>query len=63
MSGGTGLCHTHHGLRAGPVSVPPLAIRLSGSGPANYQEGERSIRGYVEAARTEGYPVTLFAHP
>jgi len=41
----------------------PLAIRLSGSGPANYQEGERSIRGYVEAARTEGYPVTLFAHP
>ena len=41
----------------------PLAIRLSGSGPADHEEGEQSIRGYVEAARVEGYPVTLFAHP
>lgn len=40
-----------------------LAIRLSGSGPASYEAGERSIRGYVEAADREGYPVTLFAHP
>ena len=41
----------------------PLAIELSGSGPATHEEGERSIRGYVEAAGREGYPVTLFAHP
>ncbi len=41
----------------------PLAIRLSGSGPATHEEGERSIRGYVEAAARQGYPVTLFAHP
>ena len=41
----------------------PLAIELSGSGPATHEEGERSIRGYVEAADREGYPVTLFAHP
>ena len=41
----------------------PLAIELSGSGPATHEAGERSIRGYVEAAAREGYPVTLFAHP
>jgi hypothetical protein len=40
-----------------------LAKQLSGSGPATYEQGERSIRGYVEAADNEGYPVTLFAHP
>ena len=40
-----------------------LAIQLSGSGPATYEQGERSIRGYVEAADKAGYPVTLFAHP
>ena len=41
----------------------PLAIELSGTGPATYEAGESSIRGYVEAADREGYPVTLFAHP
>ena len=41
----------------------PLAIELSGTGPATYQFGESSIRGYVETADREGYPVTLFAHP
>jgi peptidoglycan/xylan/chitin deacetylase (PgdA/CDA1 family) len=41
----------------------PLTIELSGSGPATHEAGERSIRGYVEAADREGYPVTLFAHP
>ena len=41
----------------------PLAIKLSGSGPATYEAGESSIRGYVEAADKEGFPVTLFAHP
>ncbi len=41
----------------------PLAIKLSGTGPATYEAGESSIRGYVEAADREGYPVTLFAHP
>ena len=41
----------------------PLAIKLSGTGPATHEEGESSIRAYVEAADGEGYPVTLFAHP
>ena len=41
----------------------PLAIKLSGTGPATHEEGESSIRAYVEAADYEGYPVTLFAHP
>ena len=41
----------------------PLAIELSGSGPETHEFGERSIRGYVESADREGYPVTLFAHP
>ena len=41
----------------------PLAIKLSGTGPATYEEGESSMRAYVEAADREGYPVTLFAHP
>ncbi len=41
----------------------PLAIELSGSGPPTHEYGERSIRGYVELADREGYPVTLFAHP
>ena len=41
----------------------PLAIKLSGTGPATHEEGESSIRAYVETADVEGYPVTLFAHP
>ncbi len=41
----------------------PLAIKLSGTGPATHEEGESSIRAYVEAADRERYPVTLFAHP
>ena len=41
----------------------PLAIKLSGTGPATHEEGESSTRAYVEAADVEGYPVTLFAHP
>ena len=41
----------------------PLAIKLSGSGPSDYEEGARSIRGYFETAADLGYPVTFFAHP
>lgn len=41
----------------------PLAIKLSGTGPNTHEEGESSIRAYVEAADLQGYPVTLFAHP
>ena len=36
---------------------------MSASGPSDYAESERSIRGYVEAVGTAGYPVTLLAHP
>ena len=41
----------------------PAAIKLSGSGPEDYEQGERSMRGYFETAREYGFPVTFFAHP
>lgn len=41
----------------------PHAIRMSGSGPADYKESARSIFGYAETAATYGYPVTFLAHP
>ena len=43
--------------------LTPYAIRMSGSGPADYRESERSIRAYVETAASHGFPVTLFTHP
>ena len=43
--------------------VTPHARRMSGSGPADYRESERSIYFYVETAKAYGFPVTLFAHP
>ena len=43
--------------------LTPSAIRMSGSGPSDYRESERSIRAYVETATSHGFPVTLFAHP
>lgn len=36
---------------------------MSSSGPAEYAESERSIQGYVDAALSAGFPVTLFVHP
>lgn len=39
------------------------AIRMSGSGPSDYRESERSIRAYVETAASYDFPVTLFTHP
>lgn len=39
------------------------ATRMSGSGPADYQESARSIRGYVQTAASYGFPVTLLTHP
>ena len=45
------------------IDVTPYALTLSGSGPANYAESERSIRGYVAIANDYGFPVTLFVHP
>ena len=45
------------------TELTPYATRMSSSGPADYQESERSIRGYVETAAAYGFPVTLFAHP
>ena len=43
--------------------LTPCAIRMSGSGPSDYRESERSIRAYVETAATYDFPVTLFTHP
>lgn len=43
--------------------LTPYAIRMSGSGPADYKESARSISGYAETAAKYGYPVTLLAHP
>lgn len=33
------------------------------SGPRNYQDSERFIKGYVARASTHGYPVTFMIHP
>ena len=43
--------------------MTPYAAQMSGSGPIDYRESERSIRGYVETAAAHGFPTTLFAHP
>ncbi len=43
--------------------LAPCAIRMSGSGPADYGESARSICGYAETAARYGYPVTFLAHP
>ena len=43
--------------------LTPCAIRMSGSGPSDYRESERSIRAYVETAASYDFPVTLFTHP
>lgn len=43
--------------------VTAHSLNMSYSGPANYDEGERSIRGYAAIARQYNFPLTLFAHP
>jgi len=43
--------------------VTPYATQMSGSGPIDYHESARSIRGYVETASSYGFPTTLFVHP
>ena len=43
--------------------VTPYALAMSGSGPCDYQESERSIRAYVAAVAACGFPATLFVHP
>ncbi len=45
------------------VDVSDHGISMSSSGPADYKESERSIRGFVDAVGRAGYPVTLFLHP
>ena len=45
------------------VDVSDHGISLSSSGPADYEESERSIRGFVETVEAAGYPATLFLHP
>jgi len=43
--------------------VTPHGTRMSASGPWDYLESERSIRGYASIAEAYGLPLTLFAHP
>ena len=43
--------------------LPASALAMSASGPADYQESERSMRGYAGFARRYGFPLTLFVHP
>ena len=45
------------------VDVSDHGIGMSSSGPADYAESERSIRGFVETVNAAGYPATLFLHP
>ncbi|MEE2754139.1 MAG: hypothetical protein VX910_09165 [Candidatus Latescibacterota bacterium] len=45
------------------LDVSDRAIGMSSSGPVDYAESERSIRGLAESAKISGYPVTLFVHP
>jgi hypothetical protein len=43
--------------------VTPHAAAMSASGPQDYVESERSIRGFKAIADSRGYPLTMFAHP
>lgn len=45
------------------ADVTEHAALMSASGPADYTESDRAIRGYAETAAAWGYPVTLLAHP
>ena len=45
------------------LDVTSYGAEMSSTGPADYEESERSIRGYFETARSYGFPVTLFVHP
>jgi hypothetical protein len=45
------------------IDTMPYASRMSGSGPSDYLESERSIRGYVGEIERYGFPTTLFLHP
>lgn len=42
--------------------VTAHGTRMSASGPWDYEESERSIRGYASVAEAYGFPLTLFAH-
>ena len=45
------------------TDVTAYALSMSSSGPADYEESERSIRGHVATLKTHGFPLTLFVHP
>lgn len=42
--------------------VSPHGTSMSSSGPQDYEESARSIRGYASIAEEYGLPLTLFAH-
>jgi len=43
--------------------VTTHAARMSASGPWDYVESARSIRGFAARAEAHGFPVTYFVHP
>ncbi|MBS10547.1 MAG: hypothetical protein CME19_02945 [Gemmatimonadetes bacterium] len=45
------------------IDVSKHGRSMSSSGPADYEESERSIRGFVETIEAAGYPATLLLHP
>jgi len=45
------------------VEQPTPATHPEATGPKNWQDSERFIRGYVDRAAEFGFPVTFFIHP
>lgn len=50
-------CEPAHG------DVSPYGLSKSSTGPTDYLESERSIKGYVKIAEDYGFTPTLFVHP
>lgn len=45
------------------IDLTHHALKMSPSGPRDYAESERAIRGYAAVAKAHGFPLTLFVHP
>ena len=43
--------------------VTAHGLRMSASGPVDYEESERSIRAHCATVSARGFPTTLFVHP
>lgn len=45
------------------VDMSDHGYLMSSSGPSNYEQSEKSIRGFLKGTKDAGYPTTLFLHP